>query len=101
MEDSARDQQIITGAKHDAAERRFQCTFSFADVHDLIALRIAVKSGAFAIGPNDRKANVVVEQERNAIGDGVSRFGQLTGSEMAMTQRLGRSSSPRDVFQFV
>ncbi len=67
MQNAARDDQVIAAAESYASERRFEYALAFADIHDLIALRVPIEIGNVFDWADDGHGNVVVEEQRGSF----------------------------------
>jgi len=67
VQDAPRNHEVVAAAERQVPERRLEHALAVADVHDLVALGVAVEQLVAARGLDERQRHVVVEQQRNAI----------------------------------
>ena len=86
VHDPARDDEVITLPEREGAKLRVQNAGSVADVHDLVALRVAVEELVLAIRLHEEHRDVGVEEQRHTVqGDAAARR-ELVGAEVTVAE---------------
>ena len=90
MQDAARNDQVVPGAKGQLAQLRFKQALALADENQLVGQAIAIIEGIGPGGLHHGKGDILVEQDGRAVQDGGESRRQPGQMEMAHPQgRIG------------
>ena len=87
VQNAAMDDQVVARRDRQVAELRLERALPFRDVHDFIALRVAVEVLVLLVGLRVQHRDVVVEQDRRAVERRASAAREPRGAKVAVPQR--------------
>ena len=90
MQNAAMDDEIVAFTERKLSVHCLENSLPFADVHQLVRLRIADRSARRSCRLDVEHRDVLIEQQRNAIERRTSALFHLRSQKMPVMQRLIR-----------